>query len=71
MDLAHLKQSINEVHGIYFPSAKHLIAYIECPLQHEENRSPHIRTFHWMILVTQKMCIAVKVMVKLFHLKHT
>ena len=41
--LAHLKQSINEVHDIYIPSAKRPIAYIECPLQHEENCSPHVR----------------------------
>ena len=41
--LSHLKQSINEVHSTYIPSATHPIGYIECPLQHEENCSPHVR----------------------------
>ena len=41
--LAHLKKSINKVHTIYIPSAKDPIAYIECPLQHEESCSPHVR----------------------------
>ena len=41
--LAHLKESINEVHTVYIPSARSPIAYIECPLQHEENCSPHVR----------------------------
>ena len=41
--LAHLKKSINEVHSTYIPSAAYPIEYIECPLQHEENCSPHVR----------------------------
>ena len=41
--LAHLKKSINEVHNVYIPSARHPIGYIECPLQHEENCGPHVR----------------------------
>ena len=41
--LAHLKKSINEVHTEYIPSARSPIAYIECPLQHEENCGPHVR----------------------------
>ena len=41
--LAHLKDSINEVHIVYIPSARHPIGYIECPLQHEENCGPHVR----------------------------
>ena len=41
--LAHLKKSIIEVHEVYIPSARHPIAYIECPLQHEENCGPHVR----------------------------
>ena len=41
--LAHLRRSINEVHRVYIPSAKYPIAYIECPLQHEENCGPHIK----------------------------
>ena len=41
--LAHLKNSINEVHNTYIPSAAYPIGYIECPLQHEENCSPHVR----------------------------
>ena len=41
--LAHLKKSIIEVHEVYIPSAKHPIAYIECPLHHEENCGPHVR----------------------------
>ena len=40
--LAHLKKSIIEVHEIYIPSARHPVAYIECPLQHEGNCSPHV-----------------------------
>ena len=41
--LAHLKKSISEVHTVYIPSARYPIAYIECPLQHEENCGPHVR----------------------------
>ena len=41
--LAHLKKSINEVHSTYIPSATHPIGYLECPLQHEGNCSPHVR----------------------------
>ena len=41
--LAHLKECINEVHTVYIPSAKRPIAYIECPLQHEESCGPHVR----------------------------
>ena len=41
--LAHLKKSINEVHSTYIPSSTHPIGYIECPLQHKENCSPHVR----------------------------
>ena len=41
--LAHLKKSIIEVHEVYIPSARRPIAYIECPLQHEENCGPHVR----------------------------
>ena len=41
--LVHLKKSINEVHSDYIPSATQPIGYIECPLQHEENCSPHVR----------------------------
>ena len=41
--LAHLKESIIEVHEVYIPSARHPIGYIECPLQHEECCGPHVR----------------------------
>ena len=41
--LAHLKKSINEVHSTYIPSARYPIAYIECPLAHEEDYMPHVR----------------------------
>ena len=41
--LAHIKKSINELHTVYIPSAKRPIAYIDCPLQHEENCRPHVR----------------------------
>ena len=41
--LAHLKKSINEVHSTYIPSARYPIAYIECPLSHEEGCMPHVR----------------------------
>ena len=41
--LFYLKESINKVHSTYIPSATHPIGYIECPLQHEENCSPHVR----------------------------
>ena len=41
--LAHLKESIIEVHKVYIPSARCPIEYIECPLQHEEHCGPHVR----------------------------
>ena len=41
--LAHLKDSINEVHSVYIPSARHPIGYIECPLSHKEGCMPHVR----------------------------
>ena len=41
--LSHLKKSISEVHSNYIPSAKHPIAYIECPLSHKEGCMPHVR----------------------------
>ena len=41
--LVHLKESINEVHNTFIPSAKHPIGYIECPLPHEEGCMPHVR----------------------------
>ena len=41
--LRHLKMSISEVHNKYIPSAKHPIAYIECPLSHKAGCMPHVR----------------------------
>ena len=41
--LSHLKKSISEVHSNSIPSAKQPIAYIECPLSHEESCMPHVR----------------------------
>ena len=41
--LTHLKESINDIHTTYIPSASYPIAYIECPLSHEEACMPHVR----------------------------
>ena len=41
--LAHLKESISQVHTTYIPSARHPIGYIQCPLSHEEGCTPHVR----------------------------
>ena len=41
--LTHLKESIHEVHQTYIPSAQYPIAYVECPLEHEEGCLPHVR----------------------------
>ena len=41
--LSHLKKSISEVHSNSIPSAKHPIAYIECPLSYKEGCMPHVR----------------------------
>ena len=41
--LARLKTFINELHIAYIPSARSPIAYIDCPLDHEENCGPHVR----------------------------
>ena len=41
--VAHLKRCINQMHRFYIPSAKYPISYIECPLAHKEDNSPHVR----------------------------
>ena len=41
--LANLMTSISEVHSTYIPSARYPVAYIECPLCHEEDSMPHVR----------------------------
>ena len=41
--LASLMKSISEVHSTYIPLARYPIAYIECPLCHEEGCIPHVR----------------------------
>ena len=41
--LAHLKESLHEVHQTYIPSAQYPIGYVECPLEHEECCLPHVR----------------------------
>lgn len=41
--LAHLKKLIIKVHNAYIPSARCPIEYIDCPLQHEESCTPHVR----------------------------
>ena len=41
--LIHLEKFISEVHNVYIPSASKPISYIECPIQHEENCTPHVR----------------------------
>ncbi|XP_065884558.1 uncharacterized protein [Dysidea avara] len=41
--LSYLKESLNVIHQMYIPSARQPIAYLECPLHHDDNCLPHVR----------------------------